>query len=743
VEAREGEEAALDARTRSYRRNLPRYNEALGPAEKTLVVTPPFNFPGVTARVFPLRASMNILRDFCRRYLNVAPEVCVFQPHLPYVFLVVLDYGRMAVEEFNLGWVSQREVFFGVPLAMWSRDSAGRLVFEKWVLNAPFILVDNASSLTTGREVYGWPKVLATMRSSPDRWLIDPLSPTRLLTLDVKGPGSEGDVRLLDIDQQPGQNVTLIPPDLERLDPFGPLSRLTRTSLAIGYDLAQFFVGSPFSGFRPRRRDDPLGNRRAVLFESLLGLRAFLEDPGLGVVTLKQFRDTAHPAQICYQALVESLLSVARLNRCGLLGARNMLQGDVTGGVRIRLHESSAFPFVESFGLKVAQERSVRGHTVSYLEPVFPFWTSVDLTYGRGHTICWRTREEPWHVEGDPVGGARPKRAHYNTVAGGAEQVWHGPYHIPKASFDVYPLAADLKALEKFVACYFNIDPELSFTVATEPDGSAYVYMVASANRIFSQARSGACIETFQVAFYIPLLLEPRNDEDGANELRAILATPFVFVDNPVLATTMREVQGTPAVNASIEAPTQFLLREETPFQVQVDVFDALGAGLPSKRRTLLEVSTGRKIPDGTIDIKSGFYKMVMLGQFGDLYQLTLKQFRDTERPDRACYQSLVIQPWTIHLPEPAPIPLNTRVHVYRYPSFPLVDILGLETEPRPHVAADGAIADVLVPHEPFRIEMGLDIGLGKEIAHSAGSLPWKQNQPFLAELLEALVVRR
>ncbi len=122
---------------------------------------------------------MNSLRNFCDRYLNVAREVCEFRPFLPYVFLVVLDYGRMAIEELNPGWVSQNEVFFGVPLAMWRPDRLGRPVFQKWVLNTPFIVVDDARSLTGGRESYAWPKVLGTLRSSPERWLIDPRSPKR------------------------------------------------------------------------------------------------------------------------------------------------------------------------------------------------------------------------------------------------------------------------------------------------------------------------------------------------------------------------------------------------------------------------------------------------------------------------------------------------------------------------------------------------------------------------------------
>ncbi len=124
-------------------KNWSEYNTALGVTE-TLAVTPPFSFHGVTARVFPLRAGMNSLRRFCDRYLNIAEEVCEFHPYFPFVFLVVLDYGQMAIEELNLGWISQNEVFFGVPIAMWRRDRLGRPVFDEWVLTTPFIVVDDA-----------------------------------------------------------------------------------------------------------------------------------------------------------------------------------------------------------------------------------------------------------------------------------------------------------------------------------------------------------------------------------------------------------------------------------------------------------------------------------------------------------------------------------------------------------------------------------------------------------------------
>lgn len=711
----------MTVRNLSYWKKLPRYNTALGMTE-TLVVTPPFSFQGVTARVFPLRARMNSLCNFCDRYLNVAPQVCTFRPYLPYVFLVVLDYGRMAIEELNLGWISQNEVFFGVPLTMWHNDRLGRPVFKKWVMNTPFIVVDDARSLSGGRESYGWPKVLGTLQSSPERWLIDPRNPTRFLTLDIRGADSEdSSVRLLDIEQQSSQNAALAPPDLEMIDPFARLSRWTRTFWTMGADLAELFLGASLSGFDPRRRgDDPCGERTAVLFESLRRLPDFLGEPGLDVVTLKQFRGTQDPTQICYQALVESRLRVARYNRGGFLGSYNILQGDITGGFRIRLHDNPTFPIVESFGLEVAQERTfrtstVRRQTISFLEPFFPFWMSVDLSYGKGRTICWRTDRAPWHVRGTRVGRTPRKRVHYNTIAGGAGQVWHGPFYIPQARFDVYPLKADDDRIDSLLEGYLGALNTQYFSVERMKETPAYVYMFASANQMLSKARSGEHIQSSQISFYIPVSLISKQEK----EFRLIcLATPFAFVDNPVLATTMREVQGIPAMDASIESASQFPGRKGPLLKLQADVFAALGAGLPSRRSTLIEVrpASSSKQSGERSGSQLDKYKKIL----GDIEgRLSLKQFRDTERPDRACHQSLVYEQWRVSLPSDDSVTLSDSVEVlvHQYPSLPLVEILGLEIEkplpPRP----GGAIAHVLKAGQPFSVEASVEIGLGLELA--------------------------
>src|SRR5260221_10070705 len=149
----------------AYPPQKPRYIDPCGdPRKGALPVRPPFLMNGVTSRVFPLKANMARLTQFCDQYVNmdIPQDVVHFRPAVPYVYLMVLDYGSMSpasVQAQNVGWVAQHEVAFAVPLERW-REEKGKLVFKGWACVCPFIFVDDEMSLTTGREVYGWPKVI-------------------------------------------------------------------------------------------------------------------------------------------------------------------------------------------------------------------------------------------------------------------------------------------------------------------------------------------------------------------------------------------------------------------------------------------------------------------------------------------------------------------------------------------------------------------------------------------------------
>ena len=139
----------------------------------------------MTARVFPLRANIDSLQRFVDGHLNfIPPEVGRFRAPAPYVYLMMLDYGKLALEAANLGWLAQKEIMFSVPLE-WYKVVDGRWVFHDWATVAPFIYVDDDLSMGLGRTVYGWPKTIATLTPTIAAWMEDPVAPVTQATVST------------------------------------------------------------------------------------------------------------------------------------------------------------------------------------------------------------------------------------------------------------------------------------------------------------------------------------------------------------------------------------------------------------------------------------------------------------------------------------------------------------------------------------------------------------------------------
>ena len=422
--------ASMSDRTRK-----PRYIDPSGdPGRGALPVRPPFLMTGVSSRVFPLKANMARLTNFCDQYLNmdIPAEVVRFTPAAPYVYLMMLDYGSMSpasVQAQNVGWVAQHEVAFAVPLERWRREQ-GQLVFKGWACVCPFIFVDDEMSLTTGREVYGWPKVAGQVDAEMPLWADRVQSTTRMFSFStnlfpkVYAGDAESMQLLLQVDCDASPSYSGIPPD--PANPWFPLSAAAtamRSSLSLMGSAADMLLGLRVRGFRTHRNVASLramaGHAGSFLGQMLSGaIRPGLgrgvnaanaanvasganffpagvpATPGLAFqnITLKQFRDAQEPERACYKALVSSTMGVERLNGSGLLGDINLLRGDVSCGYTLRIHRYASQPIIESLGLEVtATEGTGNDAAVSVLKPVFPFWTDVDLLYDAGDVICSRT----------------------------------------------------------------------------------------------------------------------------------------------------------------------------------------------------------------------------------------------------------------------------------------------------------------------------------------------------------------
>src|ERR1700678_2130568 len=193
----------------AFAKQLPKFTN------NALPVKPPFMFNGMSTRVFPLRANLDSLQHLCDGYLNIVPkEAGYFRASVPYVYLMVLDYGQIAEAVVRVGWFAQLEVFFSVPVE-WYKLVNGRWVFHDWAVFTPYVFVNDTFSVPLGRTVYGFPKVLATMVATESQWVSDPVAPVTVARIETQVfPETYSDSGLekrvfLDVERVPTSNLRI------------------------------------------------------------------------------------------------------------------------------------------------------------------------------------------------------------------------------------------------------------------------------------------------------------------------------------------------------------------------------------------------------------------------------------------------------------------------------------------------------------------------------------------------------
>ena len=808
-------------------------------ATTALFVKPPFIFRNVTARSFPLKANIAVLTNFCDRYLNmdIDPSIVHYAPALPYVYLTVLNYGSMApssVQAQNIGWISQHEVGFMVPVQRWRMEN-GKLVFKDWATAAPFIYVDDQLSLSTGREVYGWNKVGCRIDSGVPLWATDPRAPSREFDVSIVdfarlyAGQQEGEQPLLQVDLDASPSFTEFPPNPR--NPWLPTWAITNaiangsaflgsaldTALSLrvrGYEDNRSVEGVLDMGAAAWRKVRsalpgtiaPLQSARRAsdLADAMAGLpKLFLDN-----ITLKQFRNPEEPNLAAYQALVNSKIGVDRLNRVGLLGDVNLLRGDISGGYTIRIRQMDSQPIIQTLGLVIdAEEES---GAVAVLKPVLPTWMDVDLYYGKGDVICSRA---PWGVAG-PTGGwvdeqvdrisnevQFPKQAPahrgpiiepeptpplYNTALGAATQPVAGPFHFPDVTAQVYPLLADPVKLKSLLDKSLNEPLTFMYRPGTnspglndenlqkgwrfEPFGS-YVYMAIvvvgdAIGQMWSSADNIGAIFTREVTFGIPVKW---YDKDG-NLMSVGMVEPFMYSDSGRAVTTDREVDGFNAMVATIESPRDPWLTPGGPLakrsylNLGVEVIPALNVGQKARQRTLIEIDErdiaseddhdswrviaddwGRVVID---DLKrkarlavdqawqiegAKALSLELLAHGAPINRLVLKQYRDSEELDLACYQALVHATSTVTaLYDVREIDSACHLRIHRQPGHPIVDALGLKIKYTE--SADGAVIDILQPLRPFWARYATRDELSTVACYRAVDGPWMNVHPWFED---------
>jgi hypothetical protein len=143
-------------------------------------VPPPYKFPGVTIMSFRLPAKLANLQHLCDQMLNIgslADRGFEYRAFTDFVDMEIVTYPKMMFDEppfSNWGYASQQEIYF--RFYVWKFASIWGVLFPEPLPEFffPFIFVDNPWSMTSGRNVIGFPKVMARFDPTPVLGL-DPL----------------------------------------------------------------------------------------------------------------------------------------------------------------------------------------------------------------------------------------------------------------------------------------------------------------------------------------------------------------------------------------------------------------------------------------------------------------------------------------------------------------------------------------------------------------------------------------
>jgi hypothetical protein len=238
----------------------------------------------------------------------------------------------------NIGWLPEKTLTLWVPLVV--VDSELRFqVAQRFVVFAPYIVVDNPWSMTSGREIYGFPKDEGPISIPKPERSRDELQREHARAEELRRQGSAG--------------------------------ASDHDDAAHGGDRRRRGAGVEHArrgraGARRVPADAVVADHPGPhLLEDLLNIVRNWEVPS---VYLKQFRAAEDGTRACYQAIIEGPCRVTALNTGGRLG----------GTWSVTAVEYASHPLVSTLGLSSGT-----------VPAEFPFWIDFSFEADDGYEV-WR-----------------------------------------------------------------------------------------------------------------------------------------------------------------------------------------------------------------------------------------------------------------------------------------------------------------------------------------------------------------
>jgi uncharacterized protein with NAD-binding domain and iron-sulfur cluster len=241
-----------------------------------IALRPPATFRGVKGYFFAVPTAAGAMQKLVDELLMPATHGAVtYEVSMQRALVSFLDIAECTSSVDSFGWVPGRECAIWIPLF----ERRGRHV--RPVLWSPYIFINYAIGMVTGREVWGWPKSFAE------------------ILLPNPAAGSVGEFTC----------KTQIFRLLRKETP-GEWSRLFSVTQETPLTRASGFAG---------KAEEALRCFTNVFTRAAGPLLGAFGVPMLSAVALKQFRDAEYPERACYQAIVNSPVRMTRFRSGGLL----------------------------------------------------------------------------------------------------------------------------------------------------------------------------------------------------------------------------------------------------------------------------------------------------------------------------------------------------------------------------------------------------------------------------------------
>lgn len=660
------------------------------------MMTPPFECDGVFARYLPLRADMGQIQSFCDRYLNVCPDIVRFRALTPYVIFGVLSYPELgSSKDPNRALFSQTEVLFQLPLIM--VDAAtGR---ERLVVCDPYIFVSNPVSIAAGRELFGWPKEDGWFEPIHSTWSDEETRPRTLLSVGAMSVGRHGPRQstLLEVTQEPvapfvdyGRLPFALPGAGAFANLFDPVG-LWRNAVGVA-DMA-FWTGvvnlAYYRGTDLTLPKNPLSTQ---------GILSLLAQARTVPVNLKQIPSGVKAGRACYQELIETPLEVTWVGRSGLLGARNQMLLDSSGGLRVHIVDDPARPIASLLGLNVERRITKRVPfagpntpdsstlcEVSILKPVCPYWVECSFRQLPVNVLARRGPRGAWQVGNLPLPPAHSgsqKSDHLpeftNTLGRQSDIAPPNELKLRNASIEAFSLVGDASTIARF------LDSQAPNWCKLEPDPKARdaVHLLFwNLQEEEPQAGELPWFGSQLAGLYVPAVLT--SPETGQKITG--LYPAYEFADDALVVNVLRGALGGNLTFGEVQhAQGNWHSRSAEPLTTRVNtlIVEAYDIGQKARNRTLLELlPTGRGGADSPASVLE--YPLRIM---------RLKQVPNAANLQQAMYQALMLTRYNFSkAPEPPSKGASKRLlRLLDCVSHPIVKDLGLAVKPPSEVAPLG-----------------------------------------------------